>query len=106
MSGQLSVPEAQHYYILCNTLFTKSTKEVLHAARHNMVVLKIHGNSNIENLGVCLGKGKFARCRYFIVPGDSPALLGILDIELLGILMIMCELAKINRQAGNSTFRK
>ena len=32
---------------------------------------------------------KIARYRFFVVPGDGPALLGIPDIELLDILKIM-----------------
>ena len=36
-------------------------------------------------------KGKTARYRFFVVPGDGPALQGMLDIELLVILKIMCE---------------
>ena len=34
-------------------------------------------------------KDKVARCRFFVVPGDGPALLGMPDIKLLSILMIM-----------------
>ena len=36
-------------------------------------------------------KDKIAKCRLFVVPGDGPALLGIPDIELLGIVKITCE---------------
>ena len=31
------------------------------------------------------------KCRFFVVPGDSPTLLGMPDTELLNILKIMCE---------------
>ena len=34
---------------------------------------------------------KVVKCRFFVVPGDGTAVLGILDIEVLGILRIMCE---------------
>ena len=36
-------------------------------------------------------KNKVTRFRYFVVQGDSPALLEMPDIELLGILKIMCK---------------
>ena len=35
-----------------------------------------------------------ARYRFFVVPGVGPALLGMPDIELLGILKIMCEVVQ------------
>ena len=34
-------------------------------------------------------KNKVARYRFFVVPGDSPALLGMPNLELLGILKVM-----------------
>ena len=37
-------------------------------------------------------KDKNAKCRFFVVPGDGPALLGMPDIELLHILKIMCDM--------------
>ena len=43
-----------------------------------------------------------ARCRFFVVPGDSPALLGMPDIELLAILKIMCDL--VGDQQANRKF--
>ena len=46
--------------------------------------------SNIEQLGICLvklgHKEKDVRCRFFIVPSDGQVPLGMLDIEVLGIL--------------------
>ena len=49
----------------------------------------------IEELGVCtvrlIHRDKNAKCRFFVVPGDDPALLGMTDIELLNILKVMCE---------------
>ena len=35
-----------------------------------------------------------ARCRFFVVPGDSPVLLGVPNFELLGVLKILCEVLK------------
>ena len=37
---------------------------------------------------------KNAKCRFFVVPADSPALLGIPDLELLGILKVTCEVIR------------
>ena len=55
----------------------------------------MYNNLNIEQLGVCSvnlrHKDKVVRFRFFVVKGDSPALLGTADIELLGILKIMCD---------------
>ena len=72
------------------TLFPKSTREALHATMNNSTVFKTYNQSNIEQLGVCAvrlrHKDKIAICRLFVVPGDGPALLGMSDIELLGIM--------------------
>ena len=69
-------------------LFPKSTVEALHATGNNSLVLKTYNQSNIEQLGVCTiklrHKDNIAKYRFFVVPGDSPAWLGIPDIELLG----------------------
>ena len=60
---------------------------------------------NVEELGVCMiklrHKDMIARCRFFVVPGHGPALLGIPDTEFLGILKIMC-----NVPEGQQTDRK
>ena len=39
-------------------------------------------------------KDKVASCRFFIVPRDSPVLLGIPDIELLDILKVICDVTE------------
>ena len=44
-------------------------------------------------------KDKVARCRILVVLCDSPALLGMLDTELSGILKIICEVVE-DQQAG------
>ena len=58
-------------------------------------MLKTYNQSSIEQLGVCTirlkHKGKTAKCRLFLVPGDSPVQLGMPDIEVLNILKTMCE---------------
>ena len=63
----------------------------------------IYKNSNIEQLGVCSvklrHKDKVARCRFFVVPGDGPVLLGMPETELLGIPKIACELVE-NQPVG------
>ena len=50
--------------------------------------MKTYNNLNTNQLGVCAvnmrHKDKVARCRITVVPGDSPALLDMPDMELLG----------------------
>ena len=36
-------------------------------------------------------KDKSAKCGFFVVPGDGPALLGMPDVELLNTLRTKCE---------------
>ena len=65
------------------------------ACRH----FKAYTNSSIEHLGVLRHKDKVARCRFFVVPGDFPALLELQDIKVLAILEIMCEVVN-GQQVG------
>ena len=56
-------------------------------------MLKTYKQSNIE-LGRCSVRirhnDKCVKCRFLVVPGDGPALLGMPDIELFGIIRVMC----------------
>ena len=80
-------------------MFLKSTIEAWCATKNNAIMFKTFNNLNIEQLGVCTvklsHKDKIARCRFFVVsfvmPGDGPTLLGMPDIELLGILKLTCD---------------
>ena len=45
---------------------------------------------------------KVSKYRFFVVPGDGPALLGMPDTEVLGILKIICEI--INGQYAGMKF--
>ena len=76
-------------------LFTKSTISALFATKNNSIILKAYKQSSIEQLGMCTvrlrHKDKDTKCRIFVVSADSPALWGMLDINLLNILMITCE---------------
>ena len=76
------------------TPFPQSPIDALCTTKNNAVVLKIYIESNIEQLGVCAVKFrhkiKFPKCRFPVVPGDGPALLGKPDIEVLGVLKITC----------------
>ena len=62
--------------------------------KNNSVVFKTYNQSDIEQLGMCTvklrHKNKSAQCRFFVVPGDGPALIGMPDIELLSVLRITC----------------
>ena len=57
-------------------------------------MLKTYNQSNIEQLSVCTiklrHKDKCIKCRFFVIPDDCPALIGMPDIELLSKLGIMC----------------
>ena len=52
-------------------------------------MLKTYNQSDMKQLGVYTvrlrHRDETAKCRFFIVPGNGPALLGIPDIELLSI---------------------
>ena len=39
-------------------------------------------------------KDKLVRCVFSVVPGGSPALLGMSHVEMLGILKMMCKLVE------------
>ena len=39
------------------------------------------------------------KCRFFVVPGGGPVILGMPDTEVLGILKITCEVTD-SQQAG------
>ena len=62
---------------------------------HKTVILKTCSQLDIEQLGMCTArfghKDKNAKCKLFVVPENSPALLWMLDIELLNVLKIMCK---------------
>ena len=92
------------YFKIFKMLFPKSTIEALHATK-NLIVLKIYNQSKIEQLGVCTvrlrHKDKIVRCRFFELPGESPALLGLPELELLYILKILYEIVE-----SQQTYRK
>ena len=75
--------------------FQKSTLVALYTSKNSSIILKTYNQSDIKQLGVCTvilrHKIKDAKCRFLVVPGDSPALLGRPDIELPTILIITCE---------------
>ena len=77
------------------SLFLKVTIQLLSATKNNSAILKMYSTSNIEQLGICSvwlkHKDKIIRCGFFVVPSDGPVLLGLLDIELLGLLKTMCK---------------
>ena len=45
-------------------------------------------------------KDKCVRCRFFVVSGDIPVLLGMLDIELLSILRMACDIIGEPHESG------
>ena len=71
-------------------LFPKSTMAELNATLNRSIVLKTYNHSNKEQLSRCSvnikHNDKCVKCRFFVVPGDGPVLIGIPDIHLLGII--------------------
>ena len=57
------------------------------------IVLKTYNHSNIEQLSRSsvriIHNAKYIKCRFFVVPGDGPALLGMPHVELLNIIRVM-----------------
>ena len=79
---------------------------MLCTTQSNSVVLKAYNYSN-RIIGYVYNHkrhiDKIVKCRFFVVPGDCPALLGMLDIEVLGILKITCEVVdgqQVGRKFG------
>ena len=74
-------------------LFLRSTMAVLNAKINRSIVLKTYNQSNIEQLSRCLVKkrhnDKCVKCRFFVMPGNDLALLGMPDIELLNIIRVI-----------------
>ena len=62
----------------------------------NSVVLKTYNQSNIEQLAMCTVRlrHQIVICRFFVLLGDGPSLLGMPDIQLLDILKMMCEVVE------------
>ena len=62
---------------------------------------------NLHSMGICTvklwQKDYIVKCKFFVVPGDSPVLLGMLDIELLDTLKIKWKLLIVNYLAGSLT---
>ena len=81
-------------------------KRVVVCYKTNNVLLKTYNSSNIEQLGICTvrlrHKDNVNKCRFFVVPGNGPVLLQVLDIEVLGILKITCEV--IDSQLASSKY--
>ena len=68
--------------------------------------LKTCNTLNIEQLGICTvklqHKNNAAKCKFSVVPGDAPVLFEKLDIEVMEILKITCEV--INSQQTGRKF--
>ena len=78
----------------------------LEAIINRSTTLKTSIQSNIEQLGRCSVKikhnDKCVNCRFLLVPGNGLILLRMLDIELLSIIRVMCEI--IGNKATNKKF--
>ena len=89
--------------------FLKLTIEPLHTTENNTVVLKTYNNTNIKQLDICTvqlrHKANIPKCRLFAVLTNGPALLGKLDMEVLGIEKISVKFLIVNKLAGSLTLR-
>ena len=91
-------------------LFLRSTRAALYVAIKKSIMLETYHQSQIEQLGRCTLKirydAKCVKCRFFVVPGDSPALPGIPGIEQFGIIRVLCgtiDIKTINRKFDAQT---
>ena len=50
-------------------------------------------------------KNKNAKCRFCVVPGEGPALIGMPDIKLLNILKIICEVIDDRHESKKINFQ-
>ena len=70
-------------------LFPRSKRSYCNELRIKTLV-KTCNNTTIRHIGTCyltlMHQEKQKVCRFFVVPGSSAALLGMLDIETLGML--------------------
>ena len=47
-------------------------------------------------------KTRYKLCRFFVVPGGGPALLGMPDIKILGILSVICNRLELRGHTGGT----
>ena len=70
--------------VIQSNLFPKSILAKLHSTKKNSVKLKTYNQSHIKPLRVStvklIHKDECVRCRFFILPGNGPALLEMPDI--------------------------
>ena len=63
--------------------FQKSTIATFHITKYNSVILRIYNKLGIKQLTMCIAKlrhkDKSAKSRFFALPGEGPALLGMLN---------------------------
>ena len=92
-----------------STVSPESKIEALNAKIPNLVVLKTYKQSNNEQLYICAvilrHKDKITRFRFFVVPGDSPALLQMPGIKLLGIQQIIYEVVRVQEPGRKFDFQ-
>ena len=86
-------------------IFPRATKEQLVATRNNNIQLQTQNRTTITQLGIFKVKivynNKHRICNFFVVQVDGQALLGMPDIETLGIIAINSN--KIDAQDSDRT---
>ena len=84
--------------------FPRATKEQLSATRNENIKLQTYNSTTITHLGRCKlrteNSNKMKICSFFVVPRKGKALLGMLLIEILGILTISCNITDMKQLDG------
>ena len=84
------LPKVDIRAVTCHKKQCRGFKNVQHL-KHDRVGIYLHSQIVTEV--------NVVKCRIFVVPGNSPVLLRMLDIEVLGILKITCQVTN-SQQAG------
>ena len=73
-------------------MFPEVTKEQLATTKNKHVILKAYNKTTISQLGTCTvliqHKSNKKRCKFFVVPGNGQALLGMPDTDVLNKINI------------------
>ena len=71
-------------------LFPQSTMVELSTVINKSILLKMYNQSKMCSVKM-RHNDKCVECRFFVMPGDGPALLGMPDVELFGIIRAMSD---------------
>ena len=76
------------YHFVNKKICSLDKKKLLSQAESENTKLKTYNNTKIRHIGTCyiLHREKQKTCRFLVVPVSGPAMLGMPDIETLGLL--------------------